>query len=181
MQNKFKPCPCGRIPEKLHIVPRGQGEKWSLAVGACCGEWHVEFLANRQRPIMESAVEAWNHAPRNRGNEAVERLGQWVQELQERLVMVESFLIGLPVIVKRGNPDRGPGTGPGYGRNVRAQICRVVDAHRMECELLEDDPGAVGVPCKAGERGVWEAGRIALDVMGGGAAAHLNHLAKAGG
>ena len=62
-----KPCPCGKIPEKLHIVP-GSTCRDAFACGTCCGEWMVEFRKNFERddsPVaMALAIAAWNGAKR---------------------------------------------------------------------------------------------------------------------
>ena len=73
MSNQLKPCPCGNTPPELYITDAGQGGKWALVAGACCGEWHIEFRTSYD-PIdspkcMESAIDAWNRAPRAGGKD----------------------------------------------------------------------------------------------------------------
>ena len=66
------PCPCGKAPDSLTIVP-SNGYKHAFAVGDCCGEWHIEFRTNYalldSPECMALAQEAWNDAPR--GDEAM--------------------------------------------------------------------------------------------------------------
>lgn len=54
----------------------------------------------------------------------------------------------------RGSRGRGPESGPGYERRLRA---RYIGAHgnMVQCQLLEDDPAASVPPYKAGEIGWW--------------------------
>jgi len=62
-------CPCGKIPEKIHVAT-GQGHKWAYAVGSCCGEWHIEFRTHYKEidsaECQELAIKAWNSAPRGK-------------------------------------------------------------------------------------------------------------------
>ena len=64
----LKPCPCGKIPDKLHISDAGQGGKWANATGNCCGEWTIEFRTGYHsldsEKCMKFAIEDWNNAPR---------------------------------------------------------------------------------------------------------------------
>lgn len=86
-------------------------------------------------------------------------------QLRERLAK-ESMLRTSPgqyeVLILRGNPDRGPETGPGFGRKVRAQFLNDFDSRQIgvKCRLLEDDPHGIGKPDKAGEEGWWEISQI---------------------
>ena len=61
------PCPCGKVPERLIIVPN-DGYKHAFAVGECCGDWHIEFRTNYEKfdspECMAFAQAAWNDAPR---------------------------------------------------------------------------------------------------------------------
>lgn len=61
-------CPCGEIPARLCIESSGQGSRYAMASGYCCGEWAVEFRANYTAldsdECMRLAREAWNSAPR---------------------------------------------------------------------------------------------------------------------
>lgn len=61
-------CPCGKQPERILISECGQGWKYMLAMGNCCGEWIIEFRANYHKPespeCMTLAVAAWNGARR---------------------------------------------------------------------------------------------------------------------
>lgn len=62
-------------------------------------------------------------------------------------------LPGDEVILIRGGRGRGPETGYGFEREVRAKYLGG-DEINVICELLEDDPHG-GSPNKAGETGVW--------------------------
>ena len=61
-------CPCGKIPPSLCLMDAGQGGKWAMVNGGCCGEWNIEFRT--QYAALDSdeckrlAREAWNSAPR---------------------------------------------------------------------------------------------------------------------
>jgi hypothetical protein len=64
-------CPCGAIPGELQIYDAGQGPKYLMAQGSCCGEWMIEFR-NGYNPTddqdcMQRAIEAWNASPRPNG------------------------------------------------------------------------------------------------------------------
>ena len=64
----LKPCPCGAVPGALAIYDIGQGGKWAMCYGDCCSEWHIEFRTG-YAPLdsdecMQTAIEAWNSAPR---------------------------------------------------------------------------------------------------------------------
>ena len=60
---------------------------------------------------------------------------------------------GDEVILVRGSRGRGPETGPGFEREVRARYLGG-DAVNVICQLLEDDPHG-GIPTRAGEIGCW--------------------------
>jgi hypothetical protein len=66
---KLAPCPCGQIPESLCINDNGQGYKWAMTSGSCCGEWNIEFRTNylgiNSKECMDLAISAWNNAPRH--------------------------------------------------------------------------------------------------------------------
>ena len=61
-------CPCGAIPEELHIMDCGQGGKWAFVYGSCCGDWYVEFrtgyFALDSSECKSLAREAWNKTKR---------------------------------------------------------------------------------------------------------------------
>lgn len=65
---KLKPCPCGQIPKVLDTMDTGEGGKWAIASGDCCGEWHIYFRTNYEKEgsqkYMELAISEWNDAPR---------------------------------------------------------------------------------------------------------------------
>ncbi len=68
MPDDLAPCPCGQVPEKLIVEYSGQGSKWAMVNGYCCGEWNIEFRTYYEpldsEKIMRLAREAWNAAPR---------------------------------------------------------------------------------------------------------------------
>lgn len=61
---------------------------------------------------------------------------------------------GDEVTLIRGSRGRGPDSGPGYERKVKARYV-AGDAFNVVCELLEDDPDATTAPFRRGERGLW--------------------------
>ena len=67
----IKACPCGMIPAELSIVDANQGGKLAQVMGDCCGEWTIEFRtmynAIDSAECMKLAIEAWNEAPRGKG------------------------------------------------------------------------------------------------------------------
>lgn len=64
----MKPCPCGKVPDRLIIEAEIDTPKWARAVCPHCGEWNIEFraqYAHKASPeIMAWAIAAWNEAPR---------------------------------------------------------------------------------------------------------------------
>ena len=60
-----KACPCGKIPDTLHVQPDGAG-KWAHVMGDCCGTWEMEFRASyaEGNELEVLANKAWNEAPR---------------------------------------------------------------------------------------------------------------------
>lgn len=66
--SELKQCPCGKTPTKLEIYDIGQGGKWAMCYGDCCGEWHIEFRTGYfpldSGEVQERAIDAWNGAPR---------------------------------------------------------------------------------------------------------------------
>lgn len=65
-EGRLAPCPCGKIPDKLHITDNDM--KWAYVTGSCCDEWSLEFrtdyaLVDSQR-CMDLAIERWNSAQR---------------------------------------------------------------------------------------------------------------------
>ena len=71
MADEIAPCPCGQVPEKLCVQEAGQGSKWAMVSGYCCGDWHIEFRTNYaahgSKESNRLAREAWNAAPRGKG------------------------------------------------------------------------------------------------------------------
>ena len=64
---KLKPCPCGKIPERLSIQD-GSTYRWRY-VGCPCDEWWIEASVrsadrNDADQIYSMCVDAWNAAPR---------------------------------------------------------------------------------------------------------------------
>lgn len=60
----LKPCPCGKIPERLIVHAEHSCPKWAWVTGSCCDGWGLEFrndYAWAGTPEqMEKATEAWN-------------------------------------------------------------------------------------------------------------------------
>lgn len=111
-------------------------------------------------------TEAWRMNPRMRPTPAVAiavatALANRVQQLEQRLRLVE----GREVLIERGNPRRGPETGPGFGRRVPAVIEDAVagNGYDVRCKLLADDPDAVGAPNRAGDSGLWSVSQIIIE------------------
>lgn len=68
------------------------------------------------------------------------------------------------MLIERGNPDRGPETGPGFGRRVPAEIEEaLIGDWQVRCKSLTDDPNAVGAPCLAGDSGLWSVSQIIIE------------------
>ena len=70
-KQKLEPCPCGKIPEDLHIE-EGETFKRRLISGTCCGEWMIEtrvstMVPQEQRKAVHETecIKAWNTAPRS--------------------------------------------------------------------------------------------------------------------
>jgi hypothetical protein len=61
----LKKCPCGQIPNELHIEEHLSG-KWINVYGSCCGEWIIETRNNYATgdDMLENATRAWNDSPR---------------------------------------------------------------------------------------------------------------------
>lgn len=61
-------CPCGAIPTELVISDAGQGGKYALVQGNCCGKWMIEFRTEYadldDKKCFSLAVAAWNSATR---------------------------------------------------------------------------------------------------------------------
>lgn len=67
----------------------------------------------------------------------------------------DGIQVGDEVVLIRGSRGRGPETGPGFEREVRARYLGGNGPLDVVCELLEDDPNATTLPFRAGETGVW--------------------------
>ena len=69
MMEELKPCPCGQTPKVLGVCDNGQGNRWAVVVGDCCGSWEVEFRTRNHAldsaECYAIACEAWNDAPRS--------------------------------------------------------------------------------------------------------------------
>ena len=84
--------------------------------------------------------------------------------LEAQLVRARRLAAGRKVLILRGNPARGPETGPGFGRKVPAVILDAAHGlHQVECRLLADDPDAVGSPCRTEDIGLWSASQILVE------------------
>lgn len=65
---ELKPCPCGKVPERLSIMD-GSTYRWRY-VGCPCDEWWIEASVryadrNDADAIYALCVDAWNAAPRS--------------------------------------------------------------------------------------------------------------------
>ena len=70
------------------------------------------------------------------------------------VIETDGYEIGEEVVLVRGSRGRGPESGPGFERRIRAQFLGVENGV-IHCMLLEDDPNADTPPFKAGEEGWW--------------------------
>lgn len=116
-----------------------------------------------------SRADAWRSNPRTRPTPDAARgvaatLADRVTLLEGQLALAQRLTAGRQVSILRGNPDRGPETGPGFGRKVPAVIVdAAVGSYQVQCRLLADDPDAVGAPCRAGDIGLWSASQIIVE------------------
>lgn len=84
-----------------------------------------------------------------------------VQQLEQQLSQLKRFAAGRQVLIERGNPGRGPDTGPGFGRRVPATIeDPLVGDWQVRCKLLVCDLDAVAAPSQAGDSGLWSVSQI---------------------
>jgi hypothetical protein len=69
-KENIKPCPCGKIPERLYIQLIAPVGTKGCALAECehCRYWGVEFSFSYNEidsdASMSHAIEAWNKAPR---------------------------------------------------------------------------------------------------------------------
>jgi hypothetical protein len=114
----------------------------------------------------------WRSNPRARPDPSTARavaaaLADQIKCLEDRLTLMQSLVVGRHILIHRGNPSRGPESGPGFSRKVTAIIEDVpAGSGQVRCRLLEDDPHAIGAPCRAGESGLWAASQIVVDQIG---------------
>lgn len=114
-------------------------------------------------------AESWRDNPRMRPQpDAAKAVGTTlaarVRQLEQQLSQVKRLAAGRQVLIERGNPDRGPDTGPGFGRRVPAIIEEaLVGDWQVQCKLLVDDQDAVGSPCRAGDSGLWSVSQIVIE------------------
>lgn len=112
---------------------------------------------------------SWRENPRMRPLSETSRaiaasLADRVRQLEQQLCQVKRLVVGRQVQIDRGNPGRGPETGPGFGRRVPAVIEEaLVGDWQVRCRLLADDPNAVGSPCRAGDSGLWSVSQIIIE------------------
>lgn len=112
---------------------------------------------------------SWREHPNMRPQPLIARavaaaLVDRITDLEHQLSIAKRLCIGRRVMILRGNPCRGPETGPGFGRMVPAVIQDVpAGTWQVRCRLLEDDPDAVGSPSLAGESGLWSISQIVVN------------------
>ncbi|WP_313315387.1 hypothetical protein [Pulveribacter sp.] len=119
------------------------------------GGWRTHLISQKdalQRQLASAAP--------GRAQELAEQLQGLCQNLA-KLDTLEALQAGQPqaVEIERGNPERGPATGAGFGRRVPALLLRC-EGHQVLCRLVQDDPHAVAAPSRAGQEGWWEARQI---------------------
>lgn len=107
----------------------------------------------------------WENNPRSRPDPTVARvvattLLERIAELEASLAIAQRLSVGRVVEVQRGNPSRGPESGPGFGRSVPAVLIGFHEPNQVECRLLADDLHAVSAPRLAGEVGHWGANEV---------------------
>lgn len=114
-------------------------------------------------------AESWRENPRMRPQpDAAKLVGTTlaarVRQLEQQLSQVKRLAAGRQVLIERGNPNRGPGTGPGFGRRVPAIIEEaLVGDVQVRCKLLVDDQDAVAAPCMTGDSGLWSVSQIVIE------------------
>lgn len=66
--SELKKCPCGEIPDSLHIIDTGNRSKYADAMCDKCGEWKIEFrtksLSLDSKTCEQLANDSWNDATR---------------------------------------------------------------------------------------------------------------------
>jgi hypothetical protein len=98
MSEELKPCPCGRPTDALIITDAGQGGKYAMVAGNCCGEWMIEFRANylniNSPECMALALAAWNDSPRSTCHTPEYKYAtfeEWWNAVNSRAVFREAF------------------------------------------------------------------------------------------
>lgn len=93
--------------------------------------------------------------------EVASALANRIRELEAQVALLQRLVVGARILINRGNPDRGPETGPGFGRKIPAVIeAAPIGLWDVQCRLLVDDPGAVGPPNREGDSGLWSISQI---------------------
>lgn len=121
------PCSCGAAARAIQHLSRGV---WVIRCS------HAECTALAQASTQAKCVAAWRQlqaAPYQRP---------------------DGIKPGDEVTLIRGRRGRGPESGPGFQRKLRARYISG-DRFHVCCTLLEDDPDATVAPYKAGEDGYW--------------------------
>lgn len=127
-------------------------QAWAALTG---GGWRTHLRSQTEVLQRQRAS-----APPQQLQELAEQLQGLSQQLA-KLDTLEALQAGQPqpVEIERGNPERGPGTGAGFGRRVPALLLRC-EGRQVLCRLVQDDPHGVAEPSRAGQEGWWEASQI---------------------
>ena len=108
MSTELKPCPCGKVPECLHIGENGQGGKFATCAGSCCGDWETEFRCDYasidSNGCYALATEAWNGLKRG---DIIDRQGNRIVALVEDNQRLKAEIERL----KAGDCDKNEGHG----------------------------------------------------------------------
>lgn len=63
--NQLKPCPCGKIPERLIVHAEHSCPKWAWVTGSCCDGWGLEPAREGHPRWNVAEVHEWMRARRD--------------------------------------------------------------------------------------------------------------------